>query len=151
MVGRKRTRFTGRFGRTFEIRADFSKASAQTAETGQLVAHTGGKSGGCAVLDVAQQMFDADFLSFFGLDRRRDVEERLLCFGSVLNIVALEHGPVCLESTLTSLIFSTAKYASVGILSSRCRTLTMTITGRGMNCLKRSLISWSDARSFGPE
>jgi hypothetical protein len=52
---------------------------------------------------------------------------------------------------LTSLISSTAKYASVGIPSCSGRTSTMTMTGRWMYRLNRSLISWSDARSFGPE
>lgn len=55
------------------------------------------------------------------------------------------------RDTRTSLISSTAKYASVGIPSCSGRTSTITITGRGMYRLKRSLISWSDARSLGPE
>ena len=51
----------------------------------------------------------------------------------------------------TSLISSTPKYASVGMPTVCGRTSTITITGREIKRLKRSLISWSDARSFGPE
>ena len=50
----------------------------------------------------------------------------------------------------TSLISSTAKYASVGMPTVCGRKSNITITGREMNRLKQSLISWSDARSFGP-
>lgn len=54
------------------------------------------------------------------------------------------------EARLTSLISSTAKYASVGMPTVFGRTSTMTMTGRAIYLLRRSLISWSDARSFGP-
>jgi hypothetical protein len=50
----------------------------------------------------------------------------------------------------TSLISSTAKYASVGMPTVCGLTSTMTITGRAMYRLNNSLISKSDARSFGP-
>ena len=55
-----------------------------------------------------------------------------------------------MEGRRTSLISSTAKYASVGMPTVCGRTSTITMTGRAMNFFSRSLISWSDARSFGP-
>lgn len=51
----------------------------------------------------------------------------------------------------TSLISSTAKYASVGTPTSFGCTSIMTSSGFGVYRLNNSLISKSDARSFGPE
>ena len=106
------------------------------------------------MFDVPKEVLYADFFGLLGLDRGWDVQEGFTGFGSILDKRTDLRACTVYEGNdrraLTSLISSTAKYASVGIPTVCGRTSTMTITGRAINRLKRSLISWSEARSLGP-
>ena len=89
-------------------------------------------------------MFNTDLLCLFGFDGGWDVKEGFPCFGTVLYDIFNRGQPLNIQGEgggRTSLISSTAKYASVGIPITCGRTSTITMTGLAMNRLNRSLIS----------
>lgn len=116
-----------------EVLLDLRQPALHPAQRRELVRDARRQRADGKVLDVAQEVLDSDLLSLLGLDRRRDVDERLLRRRAVLQRRVSWGAGGAHTGARTSLISSTAKYASVGIpppvRSLLGRTSTMTMTG----------------------
>ena len=67
-----------------EVLLDVGDARLQAAEGGELLGDARRERRGGGVFDVAQEVLDANFLGFFGLDGGRRVEECRASFCAVL-------------------------------------------------------------------
>ena len=67
-----------------QVEANVAQAQVQSLQRLQLGGDAGGEGADGDVADVAQEVFDANLLGFFGLDFGRGVDERFRGGGAVL-------------------------------------------------------------------
>lgn len=122
-----------------QVLADVAEAQMQPLQGLQLGCDAGGEGADGDVADVAEEVLDADLFGFFGFDDGGGVHEGfggrravLRFHGLMLALVFLWEERSEERGERTSLISSTAKYASVGTPTSFGCTSMMTSNGLGV-------------------
>jgi hypothetical protein len=116
-----------------QVCLDVTETEVEALEGLQLVGNASGEGADRDVSDIAQEVLDTDLFGLLGLNNRWCVDKGLGCGGSVLfrGLLAGSRGAGT-PRPHTSLISSTAKYASVGTPASFGWTSIMTSSGLGV-------------------